>query len=812
MVWSNWQGAMWRGATLVLLFGAGWAWTQTLPPPASADRIMVVHENGRSTRCRVLESWQLPDGRVAHLLQAVETGENITIVDDQPPPADVDPQGRSVRTMQKRIFAWGPGRTAPPEGSPLPPHFRIESGVTSKTEAEPPLGALPPLPSQGPVIINTAIDDSAIGGTSHLPVDNPLVVNTAPVRSNPTFFQKLLGKRPQQEHIQVVEIAHEPIQIAPAPIPVQNTPRPMPMPTGPVVTQHEPRVENKPAPVKPIFTLPEPTERQEPRAFVHPLPSNPAPEPVDENIKVIGHRTQTILTTPPLPTPREKGPIPVVAVPKPLTFPQCATQCETKPIGIPIPSESIPVQTTPNGYQIGVMPESQPKQIVQTNPLVLPQAPTEFQPFETKPKTPIITLAPKIAPKSRVPFSTAMSNNPTFSTPETKKPEPSPLAMPGTKPVDVKPIEANPIKSADSKVAIPAPPGFGQEPATKPQAVTTVEKRDGDKRDMWGNSVGTTQLPGKSLLEPSGRKTDPLMSPDRLTPSDPRFASKGGNDTRPAPVDPGKSLPPGTQSVLAARSGLQGPVTYIPVPTVTVPAPHHPPVPPPPNVPNAPGLNAYVNAFSPPPAPKGTPNMPQMQSPMQPQAQAMPPFANPALMQQMMQQQMMQQMMAQQQQMMMMQMMAQQQMPGYAQPSTGPMTNFARHYTGPQAPNPFGAQPIQPVSYAPPMMNPAQQIEALVRVLRESPYPPQREWAAQTLARFEWRANPQIVPALLQSATQDPAASVRANCVSCLGRMQAAVEPVFGTLNLLRNDIDPRVRQEVEQAFQRLGQTATMPQ
>ena len=91
-------------------------------------------------------------------------------------------------------------------------------------------------------------------------------------------------------------------------------------------------------------------------------------------------------------------------------------------------------------------------------------------------------------------------------------------------------------------------------------------------------------------------------------------------------------------------------------------------------------------------------------------------------------------------------------------------------------------------------------------MLRESSYPEQREWAAQSLVSFEWRAHPQIVPALLQSASQDPAASVRAGCVYCLGRMQAAVEPVFSTLHSLRNDIDPRVRQEVEQALVRLGQ------
>src|SRR5476649_1905075 len=141
MVWSNWQGAIWRGAMLVLLFWTGLAWTQTPGPgPARdpADKIMVVHENGRSTRCRVMETWQLPDGRVAQLLQALETGEMITIVDEPGSNPDV----KNARAMPKRIFAWGQGRSTVPEGSPIPPHMQIASGVVLKNEVSPPADAI----------------------------------------------------------------------------------------------------------------------------------------------------------------------------------------------------------------------------------------------------------------------------------------------------------------------------------------------------------------------------------------------------------------------------------------------------------------------------------------------------------------------------------------------------------------------------------------------------------------------------------------------------------------------------------------------
>src|SRR5207247_8963331 len=97
--------------------------------------------------------------------------------------------------------------------------------------------------------------------------------------------------------------------------------------------------------------------------------------------------------------------------------------------------------------------------------------------------------------------------------------------------------------------------------------------------------------------------------------------------------------------------------------------------------------------------------------------------------------------------------------------------------------------------------------DQLIKVLMESPYPAQREWAAQSLTSYDWRAQPQIVSALVNSASQDPAASVRAGSVYCLGRMGASVESVRDTLQTLRNDGDARVRQEVDQALVRLGQT-----
>src|SRR6266568_5027068 len=111
---------------------------------------MVVHENGKSTRCRVMETWKLPDGKVAHLLQAIETGEMITIVDDQAPSTETI---NNPRAMPKRIFTWGQGRKLPPDGSPLPPHLRLDSGIVIKNDTPPPSGIEV---AQNPLVVNRA--------------------------------------------------------------------------------------------------------------------------------------------------------------------------------------------------------------------------------------------------------------------------------------------------------------------------------------------------------------------------------------------------------------------------------------------------------------------------------------------------------------------------------------------------------------------------------------------------------------------------------------------------------------------------------
>ena len=272
----------------------------------------------------------------------------------------------------------------------------------------------------------------------------------------------------------------------------------------------------------------------------------------------------------------------------------------------------------------------------------------------------------------------------------------------------------------------------------------------------------------------------PQAPPTDKTPPNPMMVNAFGNGYPPATAAP---LPPG-----------------MPTPPPYMPNVGYQPNPMAQGYPMAPGYPPNPNMM----AAQGVPN---------------PYFYQGAVQQASMQQQAL----LQQQAMMNYQAMMQQQAAMAQQNRPMLPVNYPQNYQGPQAPNPFAQHPIQPVQYqqvvmpqpainvamdrrlmpAPAVNN--QELSQLLQVLRESPYPAQREWAANSLSTYDWRAHPELVQVLLQVAQQDPAAVVRASCVYSLGRMNAACEPVITTMYTLRNDGDPRVRQEVEQTLTRLG-------
>jgi hypothetical protein len=311
----------------------------------------------------------------------------------------------------------------------------------------------------------------------------------------------------------------------------------------------------------------------------------------------------------------------------------------------------------------------------------------------------------------------------------------------------------------------------------------------------------------------------------------------------------GGQVPLGAQSVYAANLDGSQP-RYVPVPIVTMPQPKDPPTPPAPKIPEPPkGPDLLANAFSqaasqgaghggqpapwqnafspqgagqaaPPGGPQAMPGPgspgPVAQYPMAPPgmvpyppAYAMSrypyPPAGPA-------------------------------MPGYggmpmAQPGgMGPNGAVPAGYYGPMA-TPAGAawpqgQPPAGMPYANPAMDrpglpvslpttaavaSPDAVQQMAVVLRTSLYPSQREWSAEYLAGVDWRTHPQVLPALVSAAREDPAPTVRAACVHCLARMNVSTDLVSGALRGLRADPDVGVRTAAEQALARLSPSPAAP-
>ena len=146
-----------------------------------------------------------------------------------------------------------------------------------------------------------------------------------------------------------------------------------------------------------------------------------------------------------------------------------------------------------------------------------------------------------------------------------------------------------------------------------------------------------------------------------------------------------------------------------------------------------------------------------------------------------------------------------------------PVTGVARIPVMPQyvpaayyaTPNMTGAMPGAMTAAGYPPAQPAPSAAATttqaMQMLRDSDFPSQREWAAEQLSDLNWRTNPQVVQVLLTAARSDPAPMVRACCVRSLMKMQVNTVPAVSTIQALKSDADPRVRDAVAEAMISFG-------
>ncbi|MCI0684543.1 MAG: HEAT repeat domain-containing protein [Gemmataceae bacterium] len=895
MAWLKWRGAL----VLGLLGSVGLAWSQSPrfnspAQTAAAERVMTVHENGKALRSRVITSWRMANGALAHQLQVIDSGEMLTIVEDGQPMMVSQGANTQVRALPMRIFHWGLRNRTPPPGVPAPPHL-IET-VSAR-----PAGSSVIQASGSQLITAASVGDCSVcnqcvtgrgprrvGCTdcreriitweegpgrpvtlhpgSIAPAGqtvSPAIVHGAKMAGHTQAADgpPTPGAVPTVGTVPVPGAAPAPIvpQVRPATHPrggavvivpgkstssgianVGTTPSPTIVQSGPITLRPGQTTTGQPSTKTPTIQSADakPAGVKDPPPLIQEKPARTtAKSPVRDRLNNLLHKSGAapagLPHLPPPPQAAKKDATKPSTLAKPSTLPiTAAKNNELKPATLPAAKKDhkkptmLPPPAVAKKEQLkpATLPGAAKKD--DKRPTTLPPA-TAAKKNQTKPATlPAAAKkadkklpAPAVAAKREVrkPFSTATAQ-------ATATPRTSPLVMPS----DVEQVRQEAKSGAKND-------------AVKPAAT----KQDGaDWRKMWGKrGDGTVEQPGLATLdrekirkdvppasETAGKGRDILMAPEKFNPAgekaNPNISAEMANLYLQQPAG-NVPTPLGVQSVLAARNGAPGPVQYIPVPVATVPEPIRPPTPPEPTLPQPPNPTAYLNAFSPPPAPGG---------------QQAPPLT-PEQMHVIMQHQAFIQQQAYMQQMAMMQRQQYAQMAQLVPVGNGmPMqVRYPANYNGPQAPNPVAQQqppfPIQQAGFVPPAHmaqahmagNPAMDrrvipaalqqpaasdsntLAQLINVLQQSPYPAQREWAATNLSTFDSRANPHLTQVLVQAARQDAAPAVRAASIYSLSRLNVHSEPVLGTLQALRGDADPRVRQEVEQAYVRMGLTPGQP-
>lgn len=778
---------------------------------AKAERTVTLYENGKSLRCRLIHTWKLPDGSTAHQLAAVHDGETITLIEEG---SSTRMDGKEARPT--RIYHWGLGATTPPPGVPA---FRGASATSHIAVANGTKLNLPdvntiPVTTNGPRVLDLPNQPTSNGPATTVTNTGPRMVDGSP-RTLPNN----------------IPASMPPTSVPPAMMPPKTYAGGAPLappPSAPITTK-TPFASSTPIIVEqgPSSYSPPTYSKTKPgsRLFAGPVAkTTPITECTTCAPTQVAPASPTVCETcpPTSGTPHVVGP---VAAPKrgPLfaskTIP---TQTMAPKTSFSPAGETIINVTDPSDGSVPV-PIVEPVVALPKSAKLDPQRGPLMQRVFGKPAptTQIVEAAPV-----RVPFSTAMDpalNKETKTTAMPKIETPTPLAPPPM--------------FAETRPDVPEPPKAEVKPA--------VQQQKRDWRLSWGKTdAPKTEVPGQSTLErpkaPPASVTekeknfaDVLMNPEKIAAE----RKLGPDAPPPAPNNGKQPLPSGIGSVMAA-GGPGGNPAFIPVPIATVPnvtrQPMAPPVFLPPGPPGGPNVNLpqppanpwSQNAFTP-LAPAAGQQPPMFNAFMTPPP---PPVAQPQMpgnafdLQQQQQQQQIQQAYGYPQQ------MPQQyyQHPGmmpqagyYPQQAYYPQQMPAAGYPHQTAYQPQAGYPVAPVGYQMPqgqsngMVNAAmdrrtqqpesQAVSNLVQVLYDSAYPAQREWAAQTLATYDHRNHPQVLQALCTAARQDPAATVRAGCVYSLSRLNIQGEPVLSTLQTLRTDTDPRVRQEVDEAYQRLG-------
>jgi len=780
--------------------------TTPLVPASTGDaegQIVTVQEMGKAAqKCKVLKTWTEPDGTHAYQVQALDTGELMTIEGGQP--NGVSARSGPLRAAAMRIFHWGRRGDALPPGTPLPPTDAVV--VNPPADGRPLAMQPPPLTA-----VPAPADNTEHKLSGRCPCLPPTMAKAAPSPYVP-------GLNPGPATVMKVDSSpYAPGSNVPPAVPFTPTVTAVPTRTDgdgtcqcapPVVTRVEP-IPYSPVPVVGVpasgnpfaagthgkgewkTTPSTPDVAWGPEIILPPPPDGPTPmkggcvscgptsydiAPVPASIAAAPARTSPFKFWNPL-TWRAKptgaaGPnatanagakTPTDGAAKTATdaghkTPPVVAKVEVTPAqpgdwreswGKIEPSKSPAAKTD--------LPAPPTAAAAPTHPNLLP-IPTAMTPAKNPGLMPPASDAP---PSSRP----ALPSSPTVAAPP-KYPgslPPAPVAVKPTRPDATPPVaSATPARptlppspaalAAAGKDVLPHAQKSADDPLKDPEKYTKVPRPDGSFGPPDGPAKTKTSLFG---LLPS-KQTPPAKDADKKADASAKPAVPPGMKSALAAVTPGATSGAGA----ALGFDPNEPNAFSDPKTKAPSAPNAFTEPPPPPDPQAVALagNAFVNTDG--PQPPGAPTRGVLDTGLPTRYLTVPP----------------------------------------AYPLPAPA---APRPVSPAASRPAPA--VVPAGYRP--GNPYD-LTPMVAVLRESLYPSQREEAAEQLGAMDWRRQPEVVDILVERAREDPAPTVRAECVRSLGRMKANTLPAVEAVKFLQSDEDVRVRHEAEDAYAVLTGTA----
>ena len=763
-------------AVVLGLAWAGLAEAQTSSPPQTApprQRYITVREEGKPPqRCKLVKTWHEPNGVPAFQVQAVDSGEVMTIVGSGPPAEGGDP-----RAMSTRIYRWG-SANKPPAGAPQPPSTARTMAAPLAQPASPKATPVVTTPTIRPAPRPSAPTQSATAPrptpaipTARKPVIAPVptirpapqVVTTPTIRPAPrpsAPTQSATAPRPTP----AIPTARKPVV---APVPTVALPAPaQPTPTPPAVTIDKPASSTGTPPPKPFVAVkPRSLTPMSTQVIQQPIvrkpemhdstPSTP-PQP-----RLVPSAGGTVVGQTPgncgCPTPCDACSQPcnpccqpscVCCTPSPMRQSfisrlfksqrgcDCANVvCQPEPAAAPAPNPAAATLPAPAVAKVATEP-AKPRDWRESWGKVEPWKERKDT-AQAAPAKPMEIVTERAAPAPVI-----------LETPK----EPDPLKNPdlyremamNARPANSKiPQENQPSASSGPRFRL-----FGAKPpAPQPDVAAAPPASAGEKPN--GRS------PGRSVQLSANEANAFWSPPEPPAPSKepkPKFNAFDRDENSPPPQG-------GPPRMVAGYTGPLPPPGPMPRvrQTGSLMMPSRPDM----GVPDALG-NAFTLPGTRRPIPAdfgGTPQEPNGFDPAVQMGQGSPPQ-------------------------------------GYSMAMSRP----------PMAVNPFMNVPATPV--APNQVVAAARpaaVPQLLGTLKDSLYPSERESAAEQLSELSWRGQPQVVAGLMKSAHDDPAATVRAACVHALAHMKVGTTEAMAVVRGLKSDRDPRVRQEAEEALNALG-------